>query len=106
MEYVDDDGLLHAMPEGSYTELELLLGAISPQMRSKGYVETRDPTPDGYARGIEMSIEVLKTIWHQGSDSPSGWETRQDAQSGRIYFVDHNRRETSWDPPVVEMDLY
>jgi len=101
VEYVQDDGLLHAMPESSYTGLELLLGAINPQMRSKGYVEMRDPTPNGHVRGIEMSVEVLKTIWHHGGTLPPGWEIRQDVQSGRIYFVDHNRRETSWDPPVV-----
>ena len=101
VEHVYDDGLLHAMPESSYNGLEFLLGAVSPQMRSKGYVEMRDTTPDGYARGIEMSIEVLKTIWHQGSSLPSGCEIRQ-VEQGRIYFVDHNRRETSWDPPIVD----
>lgn len=100
VEYVDDDGLLHVMPESAYNMLEIFCGCINPQM-SKGYVEMRDPTPDGYAIGIEMSIEVLKTIWHQGSSLPSGWEIRHDEQSGRIYFVDYNRRKTSWDPPIV-----
>jgi hypothetical protein len=99
VEFVFDDGLLQFMPERSYEQLEILLGAINPRMRSKGYVEMRDPAPDRYVKGIEISIEILKTVWKHGGDLPSGWEIRQDVESGRIYFVDHNRRETSWDPP-------
>ncbi|KPA36444.1 serine threonine protein kinase [Fusarium langsethiae] len=98
-EFVFDDGLLQFMPERSYKQLEILLGAINPRMRSKDYVEMRDPAPGRYVKGIEMSIEILKTVWKNGGNLPSGWEIRQDVESGRIYFVDHNRRETSWDPP-------
>jgi len=29
---------------------------------------------------------------------PPGWEARQD-RTGRLYFVDHNHRTTSWDDP-------
>ncbi|KAF4341535.1 serine threonine kinase [Fusarium beomiforme] len=101
VEYVCDDGLLHVMPERSYSDLELLLGAINPRMRSKGYVEMRDPAPDKYIDSVERSIEALKTVWINGGIIPAGWEIREDLQSGRIYFIDHNRRKTSWDPPIT-----
>ncbi|KAI9326055.1 hypothetical protein DFJ73DRAFT_767125 [Zopfochytrium polystomum] len=31
---------------------------------------------------------------------PAGWEQRRD-HLGRVYYVDHNTRQTTWDPPVV-----
>ena len=34
---------------------------------------------------------------------PSGWEMRMTS-SGRIYFVDHNTRTTSWDDPRMPSD--
>lgn len=34
------------------------------------------------------------------SDLPEGWEERTDA-SGRKYYIDHNRKTTQWDRPVV-----
>ncbi|KAF9768855.1 hypothetical protein IL306_013791 [Fusarium sp. DS 682] len=102
VEYVDEDGLLHVMPERSYSALESLLGAINPRMQSKGYVEMRDPPPDNHVASVEMSIEALKTVWKNGGTIPSGWEIREDSRSGRIFFVDHNRQQTSWDPPVTD----
>jgi len=32
---------------------------------------------------------------------PTGWETKIDARSGRIYYVDHNTRTTHWNPPPM-----
>jgi hypothetical protein len=32
---------------------------------------------------------------------PSGWEERQDAH-GRIYYVDHNTRTTTWRRPTSD----
>ncbi|KAJ4256936.1 hypothetical protein NW762_009032 [Fusarium torreyae] len=101
VEYVEEDGLLHVMPENTYSTLESLIGAISPRMRSRGYVEMRDPPPDRYVDFIEMSTEALKAVWTNGGTMPSEWEIREDSGSGRIYFVDHNHRRTSWDPPVA-----
>ncbi|KAG1809007.1 hypothetical protein EV424DRAFT_1529068 [Suillus variegatus] len=32
---------------------------------------------------------------------PRGWERRLDEQSGRVYYVDHNRRLTTWVRPTA-----
>ena len=33
---------------------------------------------------------------------PRGWERRVDLRSGRVYYIDHNTRTTSFHPPPVE----
>lgn len=36
---------------------------------------------------------------HQAAPLPQGWEEMRDPQSGRIYYVDHDRQITTWDRP-------
>lgn len=33
---------------------------------------------------------------------PHGWESRRD-QRGRVYYVDHNTRTTTWQRPTLDM---
>jgi len=33
------------------------------------------------------------------STLPSGWEQRKDPKSGRVFYIDHNTRQTHWEPP-------
>ena len=44
----------------------------------------------------------------EGDPLPAGWEARRttnaDGDEGRVYFVDHNKRETSWDDPRLGLD--
>eukprot|EP00762_Andalucia_godoyi_P006015 ANDGO_00056.mRNA.1 WW domain-containing protein A len=41
------------------------------------------------------------------SDLPTGWEQRTDPASGRVYFIDHNMRTTTWDDPrLAHQDLH
>ncbi|KAF4454449.1 serine threonine protein kinase [Fusarium austroafricanum] len=70
-EYVDEDGLLHVMPESSYSTLESLLGAINPRMRSRGYVEMRDLPPDHYVDSIHLNNECQ---YYQYNVCPT-WDT-------------------------------
>eukprot|EP00038_Savillea_parva_P031878 m.91522 g.91522 ORF g.91522 m.91522 type:complete len:176 (+) comp9908_c0_seq3:145-672(+) len=34
---------------------------------------------------------------------PPGWEGRLDKTSGRVYFIDHNTKQTTWDDPRLSM---
>jgi hypothetical protein len=36
-----------------------------------------------------------------GNPLPLGWERRYCRQKGRVYYVDHNTRTTSWDTPRI-----
>lgn len=36
---------------------------------------------------------------NQSQSLPSGWEERRDEQ-GRVYFIDHNTKTTTWNRPV------
>jgi atrophin-1 interacting protein 5 (WW domain-containing E3 ubiquitin protein ligase 1) len=33
---------------------------------------------------------------------PPGWESRRDPR-GRVYYVDHNTRSTTWQRPTTDM---
>jgi E3 ubiquitin-protein ligase NEDD4 len=39
----------------------------------------------------------------EGEPLPAGWEARRkinaDGEEGRLYFLDHNKKKTSWDDP-------
>lgn len=49
------------------------------------------------AQAVVASIPTTQSALNLGA-LPSGWEMRMTS-SGRIYFVDHNTRTTSWDDP-------
>jgi hypothetical protein len=44
-----------------------------------------------------------KAISLDGNPLPAGWESRcilnADGSEGRLYFVNHNKKENSWDDP-------
>lgn len=33
------------------------------------------------------------------SDLPPGWERKVDPRTGRVFYIDHVNRTTSWNPP-------
>lgn len=41
------------------------------------------------------------TSWERPQPLPAGWEMRRDTR-GRIYYVDHNTRTTTWQRPNSE----
>lgn len=45
-----------------------------------------------------------ETVSQPGFFLPAGWETRL-AENGRVYFVDHNRRTTTWLDPSKNYSL-
>ena len=52
-----------------------------------------------------MHISVISpgrsTTWERPQPLPPGWEMRRD-QRGRVYYVDHNTRTTTWQRPNSE----
>jgi hypothetical protein len=55
------------------------------------------------------SLSPSKTaVILEGDPLPAGWEARRtantDGSEERVYFVDHNKRETSWDDPRLGLD--
>ena len=60
-------------------------------------------TPNA-ARLLQLHPEVFE---HSGpsAELPAGWEQRVDAKSGRIFYVNHNKRTTCWaDPRAIAID--
>ena len=41
------------------------------------------------------------TTWERPQPLPPGWEMRRDPR-GRVYYVDHNTRTTTWQRPNTE----
>jgi len=65
---------------------------------------TRDTTfqdPHTPSAPIELPGNISVTL--EGDPLPAGWEARRtpdvDGSEGRVYFVNHNKRETSWHDP-------
>ena len=47
----------------------------------------------------QASVQVLQQTVSQLGPLPSGWEMRL-TNTGRVYFVDHNTKTTTWDGMV------
>jgi E3 ubiquitin-protein ligase NEDD4 len=71
---------------------------------------TNNPSIENTARKqLSRSEQVVKTSGTSSSFSslmdkegnwlPAGWERREDADSGRTYYVDHNNKRTTWEAP-------
>ena len=55
-----------------------------------------------YCWFINLSYYTVSQQSHQQSELlPPGWESRV-SPNGRIYYVDHNTRTTTWERPSVE----
>ena len=55
---------------------------------------------------VEGSVKVISGQgFHLSSCSTHSWERRRD-QRGRIYYVDHNTRTTTWQKPTAESVRY
>ena len=52
----------------------------------------------GAAATPQQPVQVLQQTITQLGPLPSGWEMRL-TNTGRVYFVDHNTRTTTWDDP-------
>ncbi|OJA09621.1 hypothetical protein AZE42_01397, partial [Rhizopogon vesiculosus] len=82
--------LLDRPASTSITESQVSLDSPSTFPRSSTY----DPSP------TEQS-PVSTTEEDDEAPLPRGWERRLDEGSGRVYYVDHNRRTTSWVRPAA-----
>lgn len=56
---------------------------------------------EGHSSRNSPASDVLRSTF-AGPTLPLGWERRFDTRSGRIYYVDHNTRTTTFHPPFVE----
>ncbi|KAJ3144658.1 hypothetical protein HDU89_008104 [Geranomyces variabilis] len=64
---------------------------VQQQNRGTGGQMTQGQTASQLALARQQSISALGNL-------PSGWEMRM-TNTGRIYFVDHNTKITTWDDP-------
>ncbi|XP_075064140.1 E3 ubiquitin-protein ligase NEDD4 isoform X3 [Mixophyes fleayi] len=46
-------------------------------------------------------LPTLPVLLPTSSGLPPGWEEKQD-EKGRSYYIDHNRRTTTWEKPLVQ----
>ena len=57
----------------------------------------------GAAANVSRPIVHQQTVSQLGP-LPSGWEMRL-THTGRVYFVDHNTKTTTWDDPRLPSSL-
>lgn len=50
---------------------------------------------------VVVCYKCRSTSWERPQPLPAGWEMRRD-QRGRVYYVDHNTRTTTWQRPNTE----
>ncbi|ELK37647.1 NEDD4-like E3 ubiquitin-protein ligase WWP1 [Myotis davidii] len=85
-------------------------GCVAPDGTALG-AGTCDLDPAASASGSSSALEAAKLRQPGGSvepgrnaspeSLPSGWERRVDDR-GRVYYVDHNTRTTTWQRPTLE----
>ncbi|EDR13792.1 uncharacterized protein LACBIDRAFT_309180 [Laccaria bicolor S238N-H82] len=97
-------------PPGSYADVPLPLGweeRRTPQGRPY-FVDhhTRTTTwTDPRVTNQQAAVAVPRPAAnHNLGPLPSGWEMRLTS-TGRVYFVDHNTRTTSWDDPRLPTNV-
>ena len=52
-------------------------------------------------RSICCNTDARSTTWERPQPLPPGWEMRRDPR-GRVYYVDHNTRQTTWQRPNTD----
>src|SRR5271170_5154639 len=73
-------------------EIETLLGPTTDlEVVRKG--ETTPP--EGLEETIRLQVDLEERRWKEGDKLPMGWDVRV-TDNGRIYYVDHNTRTSTW----------
>jgi hypothetical protein len=101
VEIIDVTGLTVRMPHGSLRIMQDLVGAIDPSVLTGSLVEELPPQPEGFLEQIQSQVAEMKIsheLFKLQDSLPDGWEVRRQKE-GRVYFVDHNTKTTSWTPP-------
>lgn len=89
------------MPQGSLNMLQMMVGAVNPTVLTSNMMESLPQPPAGYLDTLQAEVSQRRADRSSSSLSlPPGWETKNDASSGRAYYVDHNTRTTSWLRPT------
>ncbi|PNY26502.1 Ankyrin repeat domain-containing protein 50 [Tolypocladium capitatum] len=99
--------LSHAAERGHDAVLETLL-AQEVEVDSRATIRgNRGRTPLSFA-AENGHLTIVKALLERGAQAnsqehslPPGWE-RRSTEAGRIYFVDHRARRTTWTYPNVE----
>lgn len=75
----------------------------SESRTSSDSATTRTGPPIGIARESSLAGQSTASTADDEDDAPlpRGWERRLDERSGRVYYVDHNRRMTTWVQPAA-----
>ncbi|KAL8375811.1 hypothetical protein RB595_007095 [Gaeumannomyces hyphopodioides] len=69
---------------------------LGPMRTSRG--ESQNTTTDPHERDSwRAKASRIRHMWRL----PEGWELRMMGDSGKLYFVDHNTRSTTWDKPPL-----
>ena len=75
-------------------------GASVPSVSQTPPLRPRSSTPNGLGHAVSPVDDVPSpTHRDEVGPLPHGWERRFDS-NGRVYYVDHNTRSTSWQRPA------
>lgn len=75
----------------------------SESRTSSDTAATRTGPPIGIGRESSLAGQSTASTADDEDEAPlpRGWERRLDERSGRVYYVDHNRRMTTWVQPAA-----
>ena len=76
-------------------EIETLLG---PTMDLEVVRKGETTPPEGLKETIRLQVDLEERRWKEGDKLPMGWDVRV-TDNGRIYYVDHNTRTSTWTAP-------
>lgn len=62
----------------------------------------------GHSINLDLSLDLLSKRDGDNSNGylgplPPGWEQRSDTVTGKVYYIDHTTRKTTWDHPCPDV---
>uniref|UniRef100_A0A8C1W790 E3 ubiquitin-protein ligase n=1 Tax=Cyprinus carpio TaxID=7962 RepID=A0A8C1W790_CYPCA len=72
-------------------------------MEFTGFCEEFSRLQTGNDRRTSLTVTAEELLPTSGG-LPPGWEEKQDSK-GRMYYVNHNSRLTTWTPPLIQVRL-
>lgn len=99
IEVIGFEGLKERLRRSDYHGMYSVLAATAPSFNTGMFWEQPPPATEEAIQDVRELFFDLKERAAIEINLPEGWDVRRTG-TGRLYFVDHRNKTTSWTPPA------